>query len=278
MEYDVTHAPSPVDGDRFLILTNADGAVNFKLDDRAGRRSRAATHWTEVVPHRPDVKLEGVTAFADHLVRYERREGVRRIVVMPYADGAERELDDARGGVRHRPGHQRRVRHPHAAVHLHVARHAEHRVRRGPRHRRAHAPQADRGARRPRPGGLRDGSAVGHRARRHAGADLLRAPRRTSPHDGTAPCLLYGYGSYEACMDPTLLHPAAVAARPRVRVRHRPRPRRRRAGPALVRRRQAAPQAQHVHRLHRLRRAPRGRGRHRARAPRGPRRVGRRAS
>ncbi len=31
VEYDVTHAPSPADGDRFLILTNADGAVNFKL-------------------------------------------------------------------------------------------------------------------------------------------------------------------------------------------------------------------------------------------------------
>src|SRR3546814_11477712 len=31
VEYEVTHAPSPTAGDRFLILTNADGAVNFKL-------------------------------------------------------------------------------------------------------------------------------------------------------------------------------------------------------------------------------------------------------
>ena len=91
VEYDVTHAPSPVHGDRFVVLTNADGAVNFKLmvapvdtPDRA--------HWVEVVPHRADVKLEGVSAFADHLVRYERRAGVRRIVVTSYADGSEREL------------------------------------------------------------------------------------------------------------------------------------------------------------------------------------------
>ena len=30
VEYDATHAPTP-DGDRFVILTNADDAVNFKL-------------------------------------------------------------------------------------------------------------------------------------------------------------------------------------------------------------------------------------------------------
>ena len=91
VEYDVTHAPTPTDGDRFVILTNADGAVNFALVvarlDALGRE-----HWTELVPHRPDVKLEGVSAFEHHLVRYERREGVRRIIVMPYDGSPEREL------------------------------------------------------------------------------------------------------------------------------------------------------------------------------------------
>ncbi|MGQ0832981.1 MAG: oligopeptidase B, partial [Microthrixaceae bacterium] len=75
VEYDVTHAPNPTDGDRFLVLTNADGAVNFKLMSAPVDQPDRA-HWTEVVPHRPDVKLEGVTAFAAHLIRYERREGV----------------------------------------------------------------------------------------------------------------------------------------------------------------------------------------------------------
>ena len=91
IEYDVTHAPNPVDGDRFVILTNADDAVNFKLmTTTAGALGRQ--HWEELVPHRPEVKLEGITAFSGHLVRYERREGVRRIVVAPYVDSTDREL------------------------------------------------------------------------------------------------------------------------------------------------------------------------------------------
>src|SRR5262249_4848813 len=92
LEYDVTHAPSPDDPARVAILTDAAGAENFKLVaaslDALGRAS-----WTELVPHRPEVKLEGVSAFAGHLVRYERREGIRRIVVMPYDGGPERELE-----------------------------------------------------------------------------------------------------------------------------------------------------------------------------------------
>src|SRR3546814_741586 len=91
VEYEVTHAPSPTDGDRFLILTNADGAVNFKLMT-APVDSPSRESWRELVGHRPDVKLEGITGFARHMVRYEHREGVRRIVVTPYSSGVEREL------------------------------------------------------------------------------------------------------------------------------------------------------------------------------------------
>ena len=43
VEYDVTHAPSPIDGDRFVVLTNADGAVNFKLMTDARRPTSAAS-------------------------------------------------------------------------------------------------------------------------------------------------------------------------------------------------------------------------------------------
>ena len=68
-----------------------------------------------------------------------------------------------------------------APVHLHVAGDAGHRVRRGPRHRRAHPAQDHRGAGRPRPGRLRDRTAVGDRARRRPGAHLLRAPGRHRP-------------------------------------------------------------------------------------------------
>ena len=55
---------------------------------------------------------------------------------------------------------------------------------------------------------------------------------------------------------PGVLDLAAVAARPRLRVRARARARRPGDGPALVRRRQAAQQAQHLQRLHRRHAVP----------------------
>ncbi len=70
VEYSVEHQ-----GDRFLIVTN-DGAENFRLleapvADPSQRR--------ELIAHRPDVLIDGVDAFADYLVVYERRGGVQQI-------------------------------------------------------------------------------------------------------------------------------------------------------------------------------------------------------
>lgn len=90
-------------------------------------------HWTELVGHRPDVKLEGVNAFDAHLVRYERREGVRRIVVTVYG-GDERELAMPEEVYDTGPRHQRRVPQSHPAFCLHLPGDAQHRVRRRPRH------------------------------------------------------------------------------------------------------------------------------------------------
>ena len=45
--------------------------------------------------------------------------------------------------------------------------------------------------------------------------------------DGTAPALLYGYGSYELSIDPTFSSVRLQPARPRLRVRDRAHPGRR---------------------------------------------------
>lgn len=66
--------------DRFLIVTNADGAENFKLVE-APENDPGRDRWVDVVPHRPEVKLSGVDVFARHLVLFERAEGLRRIRV-----------------------------------------------------------------------------------------------------------------------------------------------------------------------------------------------------
>ncbi|MFP4514362.1 MAG: S9 family peptidase, partial [Acidimicrobiales bacterium] len=87
VEYSVDHH-----GDRFVILTNAGDAENFCVvtapDDRGGRDS-----WEVLVPHDPDVKLEGLDTFADHLVLHERAGGLTRIRVRRFSDGAEHVID-----------------------------------------------------------------------------------------------------------------------------------------------------------------------------------------
>jgi len=85
VEYDVEHHHSTEHGDQFYVLTNDDGAENFKLMVTPVERS-GHDHWREVVPHREDVRLEDVDAFADHVVLSERADGLERIVVRRLAD------------------------------------------------------------------------------------------------------------------------------------------------------------------------------------------------
>jgi len=82
VEYSVDHAV--VGGqDRFLILHN-DGAVNFTLVEAPVADPTAQR---TLIPHRDDVRLEGMDAFADHLVVSYRREALPRIQLWPITDG-----------------------------------------------------------------------------------------------------------------------------------------------------------------------------------------------
>ena len=82
-EYDVSHH-----GDRLIILTNADCAEDFKIIE-APVASPGRAHWTDLVPHRPGVLIAGFTVYARWLVRLERENALPRIVVRELATGAE---------------------------------------------------------------------------------------------------------------------------------------------------------------------------------------------
>jgi oligopeptidase B len=80
VEYDLEHH-----GDRFLIVTN-DEAENFRLVE-APTDDPGRTNWKDVVAHRTDVKLDGADAFARHVVLYERADAVRRLRIMDTTTG-----------------------------------------------------------------------------------------------------------------------------------------------------------------------------------------------
>jgi oligopeptidase B len=61
-------------GDLLHIVTNRDGATDFKLCTVPVADPDPAT-WVDLVPHRPGVRLEGADLFRDHLVLSERTGG-----------------------------------------------------------------------------------------------------------------------------------------------------------------------------------------------------------
>ncbi|MEK7756286.1 MAG: S9 family peptidase, partial [Planctomycetota bacterium] len=82
MEYSVEHH-----GDHFYIVTN-DEARNFKLM-KAPTAKPSKDNWTEIIAHRPTVKIDDVDAFQDYLVVYEREAGLRKMRVQSLVDGKE---------------------------------------------------------------------------------------------------------------------------------------------------------------------------------------------
>jgi oligopeptidase B len=88
-EYSVDHF-----GDHFYFRTN-DEAPNFRLV-RAPVTEPSRASWEEVIAHRDDVLLEGFDIFRDHLVVEERENGLVRLRVKPWAGEGEHyvEFDD----------------------------------------------------------------------------------------------------------------------------------------------------------------------------------------
>ena len=82
LEYSVSHY-----GDHFYLLTNKDGATNFKLMQTPITHT-SQEHWRDVIPHREDTLLEDFSIFNEYLVLEERTQGLNKIRVKRW-DGTE---------------------------------------------------------------------------------------------------------------------------------------------------------------------------------------------
>ncbi len=80
LEYSVDHF-----GDKFYIVTNKDGATNFKLMQTPVSKT-GKDNWKEVIAHREDVLLEGIEIFKDYLALQERKNGLAQIRVKKWND------------------------------------------------------------------------------------------------------------------------------------------------------------------------------------------------
>lgn len=87
MEYNVAHHEG-----EFYIVTNDGGAVNFKLV-KAPVATPDKSHWSEVIGHRADVRIESVEAFKDFMVIYDREAGLQKMRVRRFDTGAEYTID-----------------------------------------------------------------------------------------------------------------------------------------------------------------------------------------
>jgi oligopeptidase B len=187
--------------DRFFILSNEE-APNFRLIEAPVDDPRPE-NWRELLPHSADVKLEGLAAFSRHLVVLERADAVRRLRVIDLDTGGhhliEQPEDVCRVGMpdEDNPEFDRTtLRYTYTSL---------------------VTPQSildydldtrERTLLKQEPvlGGYDPGRYETRRLWATA-ADGTRVPislvaRTGTPLDGSAPCVLYGYGSYEASSDP----------------------------------------------------------------------------
>jgi len=82
LEYTIFHY-----GTDFFVLTNKDGATNFKLM-RVSETATEQENWQEFIPHRKEVLLEDVDIFKEYYVLSERFQGLNTLRIVRW-DGKE---------------------------------------------------------------------------------------------------------------------------------------------------------------------------------------------
>lgn len=197
VEYTVEHH-----GHRFLILHN-DGAEDFAL---AYTSADAPGDWVPLIEHSPGTRLEAVDAFADHLVVSLRTNGLTGLRVLPIGGGDAFDIDFPEPlysvGLDSNPEYRTgQIRLRYTSLVTPDSVYDYDLVTRQMVLRRQKPVK-------PGPDGRAYDPADYEQHRDWALADDgTRVPislvcRAGTPKDGSAPCVIYGYGSYEASMDP----------------------------------------------------------------------------
>jgi oligopeptidase B len=202
VEYDVEVA-----GDRLLVLHN-EGAENFELASAPLPGAGDTAAWTPLIAHRTDTRLLSVDAFQSHLVVYYRRGGLTGLSVLPPSGtGEERPITFPEPLYTVGPG----ANFEYATTRFRLGYNSmvtpstvyDYDLVTGELTRLKQQPVL------PSPSGVPFSSADYEQYREWAVADDgTRVPvslvcRKGTARDGSAPCLLYGYGSYEHSIDPS---------------------------------------------------------------------------
>lgn len=192
VEYSIEHH-----GHRFLILHN-DGAEDFAL---AYTSADHPGDWVPLIEHTPGTRLESVDAFVNHLVVSLRTEGLTGLRVMTTGSTDSYDIDFPEPiysvGLDANPEYQTNtVRLRYTSLVTPDSVYDYDLVTRAMVLRK----------RKPVLGDFDPAAYEQHREWALAD-DGTRVPislvcRAGTPRDGSAPCVLYGYGSYEASMDP----------------------------------------------------------------------------
>jgi len=179
--------------DRFLIRVNDTGR-NFRLVE-APVDDPSRANWKELIPDRTDVKLEAVIPFKHFLVRYERADALPRMIVTTTDTGAEHEMEMPDPVYTASPAENAEyetsvfrfvytsLTTPTSSYDYDVDRRERMLIKQQPV--------------------LGDFDVANYESERiwATAPDGVKVPisivwRKGTPRDGTAPCMLYGYGSY----------------------------------------------------------------------------------
>ncbi|WP_278313578.1 S9 family peptidase [Lolliginicoccus levis] len=198
VEYGIDHVVVAGE-DRFLILHN-DGAENFELADAPVADPTAQRI---LIPHREDVRIEDVESFRDHLVVGYRRGAIARLALWPLAADGYGELQEIdfgeelyTAGAGTNPEWSAPYLRLGFTSFITPVRVFDYELATGELLLRKEQPVL---------GGYDRGQYVQRRewATAEDGTRIPLSIIQRADLDSPAPTLLYGYGSYESCTDPS---------------------------------------------------------------------------